>query len=213
MDDSDSYWSAVRTTRLRIADLLEQLTPDEWEQQSLCQDWRVRDVAGHIALVPTLTTWDMVAVAPRALFSPYRINTVLARRNGARDPADLIAAIRGDAGTRRTAKVLDTRDALFDVIVHSQDIAVPLDRQFSVPAEHSREGLRRVWAMGWPFHAERRLAGFALRATDTDWSAGEGPEIAGPALALLLLSTGRTACLDALQGDGADRLRSSPANR
>jgi hypothetical protein len=67
--------------------------------------------------------------------------------------------------------------------------------------------------MGWPFHAERRLAGLALRATDTDWAVGEGPEIAGPALALLLLSTGRTACLDALRGDGLDRLTSSHTNR
>ena len=205
----DSYWSAVRATRLRIADLLDQLTPAEWERESLCRGWRVRDVAGHIALVPTLTTWSMVVVAPRARFSPHRINTVLARRNGSRDPADLVAAIRHHAGTRRTAKVLDTRDALFDAIVHSQDIALPLARRLPVPAEHSREGLRRVWEMGWPFHAERRLAGFTLRATDTDWAVGSGPEIAGPALALLLLTTGRTACLDTLQGDGADRLKSS----
>jgi uncharacterized protein (TIGR03083 family) len=166
----------------------------------------VRDVAGHLALVPTITTWDMVAVAPRARFSPDRINTVLARRHGSREPADLIAAIRAHAGTRRTAKVLDTRNALFDAIVHGQDIALPLARQLPVPAEHSRRALRRVWAMGWPFHAERRLAGFTLRATDTDWTTGHGPEIAGPALALLLLSTGRTACLDALRGEGVDRL-------
>ncbi|MGW2570752.1 maleylpyruvate isomerase family mycothiol-dependent enzyme [Streptomyces sp. NPDC001537] len=213
MDDSNAYWSAVRTTRLRIADLLEELTPAEWEQESLCRGWRVRDVAGHLALVPTITTWDMVAVAPRARFNPDRINTVLARRHGSREPADLVAAIRGHADTRRTAKVLDTRNALFDAIVHSQDIALPLARELPVPAEHSRQALRRVWAMGWPFHAERRLAGLALRATDTDWAVGEGPEIAGPALALLLLSTGRTACLDALRGDGVDRLTSSHTNR
>ncbi|MGC0327325.1 uncharacterized protein (TIGR03083 family) [Streptomyces sp. SAI-170] len=213
MADSNPYWSAVRTTRLRIADLLEELAPAEWEQESLCRGWRVRDVAGHLALVPTISTWDMVAVAPRARFNPDRINTVLARRHGDRDPADLITAIRAHADTRRTARVLDTRNALFDAIVHSQDIALPLARRFPVPAEHSREGLRRVWAMGWPFHAERHLAGFTLRATDTDWTVGDGPEIAGPALALLLLSTGRTACLDALQGAGADRLKSSHADR
>jgi hypothetical protein len=127
--------------------------------------------------------------------------------------ADLIASIRSHAGTRRTAKVLDTRNALFDAIVHSQDIALPFARQFPFPAEHSREALRRVWAMGWPFHAERRLSGFTLRAADTYWTAGDGPEIAGPALGLLLLSTGRTACLDTLHGDGVDRLMSSQADR
>ncbi|MFE1955243.1 maleylpyruvate isomerase family mycothiol-dependent enzyme [Streptomyces sp. NPDC059524] len=209
MDDSAPYWSAVRATRLRIADLLEDLSPAEWERESLCRGWRVRDVAGHLALVPTITTWDMLAAAPRARFDPDRINTALARRHGRRAPADLVATIREHAGTRRTAKVLDTRNALFDAIVHSQDIALPLGRSFPVPAEHSREDLRRVWAMGWPFHAGRRLAGFTLRATDTDWETGDGPEIAGPALALLLLSTGRTVSLPALRGEGADRLRAS----
>ncbi|MFF3890417.1 maleylpyruvate isomerase family mycothiol-dependent enzyme [Streptomyces sp. NPDC001914] len=212
MDDPALYWSAVRATRLRIADLLEQLTPAEWEQESLCQGWRVRDVAGHLALVPTVTTWNMIAAAPRARFSPDRINTALARRHGSRDPADLIATIRAHADTRRTAKALDTRNALFDAVVHGQDIALPLARQLPVPAEHSRDALLRVWSMGWPFHAERRLASFTLRATDTDWTVGDGPEITGPALALLLLSTGRTARLDALQGDGIDQLRTSPAN-
>ena len=114
---------------------------------------------------------------------------------------------------RLVRTVLDTRNALFDVIVHGQDIALPLARKFPVPAEDSRQALRRVWTMGWPFHAERRLGGFALRATDTDWAEGDGPRIAGPALALLLLATGRSACLDLLQGDGVDRLKSSQANR
>ncbi|MFI1376117.1 hypothetical protein ACH4UY_29450 [Streptomyces longwoodensis] len=109
--------------------------------------------------------------------------------------------------------MLDTRNALFDVVVHSQDIALPLGRQFAVPAEHSREGLQRVWDMGWPFHAQRRLAGYALRATDADWAVGAGPRISGPTLALLLLATGRTAGLDALHGDGVDRLKSSSAHR
>ncbi|CAL9365338.1 maleylpyruvate isomerase family mycothiol-dependent enzyme [Streptomyces sp. enrichment culture] len=213
MGDSDPYWSAVRATRLQIADLLEELAPAEWEQESLCRGWRVRDVAGHLALVPTITTWDMIAAAPRARFDPHRINTLLARRHGSREPADLIAAIRNHADTRRTAKALDTRNALFDAIVHSQDIALPLGRRFPVAAGHSREGLQRVWEMGWPFHARRRLAGLTLRATDTDWTVGDGPEVAGPALALLMLATGRTAGLDALHGEGLARLTSSSSNR
>jgi uncharacterized protein (TIGR03083 family) len=187
----EAYWSAVRTIRLHVADLLESLQPAAWDAPSLCTGWRVRDVAGHLALVPTITTWDMMSVAPRARFNPNRINTLLAVRGGSRQPAEIVAEIRAHAADRRTAQVLDTRNSLFDVIVHSQDIAVPLGREFGIPADASREGLRRVWAMGWPFHARRRLDGVTLRATDTDWTVGTGPEVAGPALALLLLLTGR----------------------
>jgi uncharacterized protein (TIGR03083 family) len=199
----EAYWSAVRTMRLGIADLLESLSLAEWNAPSLCRGWRVRDVAGHLSLVPTITTWEMVSVAPRAAFNPNRINTFLAIRYGSRPPDEIVAKIREHAGCRRTAKVLDTRDSLFDVIVHSQDIALPLGRDFSVPAELSRQGLQRVWAMGWPFNARRNLAGFTLRATDIPWSVGTGPEIAGTALALLLVLTGRTAAVaDSLHGPG-----------
>jgi uncharacterized protein (TIGR03083 family) len=99
--------------------------------------------------------------------------------------------------------VLDPRNSLFDLVVHSQDIARPLNRDFPVPPDYCRAGLTRVWAMGWPFNARRRLGGVTLTATDTDWTAGAGPSIAGPALALLLLATGRVEpALSALHGPG-----------
>jgi hypothetical protein len=44
-------------------------------------------------------------------------------------------------------------------------------------------------------------------ATDVAWSVGNGPEIRGPVVALLLLLTGRRAGLDEVTGDGADALR------
>jgi uncharacterized protein (TIGR03083 family) len=187
----EEYWSAVRAMRLRVAEFLSGLAPADWDAPSLCAGWRVRDVAGHLALVPTITTWDMVAVAPAARFNPNRINTLLAARHGSRPPEEIVAAIRAHADDRRTARALDTRNALFDIIVHSQDMATPLGRDFPVPVESCRLALPRVWAMGWPFHARRRMAGRTVRATDTDWTAGRGPELAAPALELLLLLTGR----------------------
>ena len=202
------YWSAVGTTRLRLADFLDTLSPAEWDAASLCRGWRVRDVAGHLALVPTITLWDMVAVAPRARFDPNRINTYLAVRHGSAPPAEIIAKLRRHAGDRRSARGLDARNALFDALVHSQDIALPLGREFPVPVQHCRMGLDRVWAMGWPFRARRRLAGVRLRADDTDWTVGGGPEVAGPALSLLLLLTGRTGtAVHRLRGPGVAVLR------
>src|SRR5690242_14314958 len=76
----DTYWAAVTRLRLRLADLLETLSPEDWEHPSLCTGWRVRDVAGHLALVPTITVREMAAAAPHARFDPDRINTHLARR-------------------------------------------------------------------------------------------------------------------------------------
>jgi uncharacterized protein (TIGR03083 family) len=203
----DQYWSSVRAMRLRIADLLDSLDPVEWDEPSLCEHWRVRDVAGHLALITTITTWDMLRAAPRAGCNPHRINAMLAVRNGSRAPGELVAEIRAHAGDRRTARVLNIKDSLFDVIVHGQDIARPLGRDLSAPAEDCRRGLQRVWSMGWPFHAPRVLSGLTLTATDTAWTAGAGPVVAGPALELLLVATGRIAtAIDNLHGPGVDRL-------
>ena len=61
--------------------------------------------------------------------------------------------------------------------------------------------------MGWPFDANRKLAGLRLTATDTDTDVGAGSEITGSAVALLLLLTGRTATVtNELHGTGVTRL-------
>ena len=207
----EDYWSAVRTMRLDIADLLESLTAGEWDEPSLCRGWRVRDVAGHLAVVPVITTWQMMVVAPRARFDPNRINTLVATREGSRRPKEILAMLRERAGERGTARLLDTRNALFDVIVHSQDIALPLGRDFPVPVTLAHSGLQRVWEMGWPFHARKRLDRLTLRATDTDWRVGDGPEVSGPAVALLLLLTGRKeAAAGNLRGPGLTSLEATP---
>ena len=72
-----------------------------------------------------------------------------------------------------------------------------------MPPAAACAGATRVWTMGWPFWAKRRLSGFRFRATDVEWAAGTGPnEVRGPIAALLLLLTGRTAALHRLTGDG-----------
>ena len=204
---SEEYWSAVTAVRLQIADLLDTLSAPEWDAQSLCTAWRVRDVAGHVALVPTITTWQLLRVAPRAGFNMHRMNTLVAQRAGSAPTDSIVAALRQHAADQTTARVLNVADSLFDVVVHSQDIARPLGRTLAVPADYTRAGLERVWTMGWPFNAKRKLAGLRLTATDTDWAVGTGPEITGSAMALLLLLTGRTATVtDELHGTGVMRL-------
>jgi hypothetical protein len=52
------------------------------------------------------------------------------------------------------------------------------------------------------FRAKKRIAGFTLTATDIDWSHGQGPEVLGPAEALVMMMAGRAAALDDLWGEG-----------
>src|SRR6185369_4532696 len=103
---SEAYWSAVRTMRLGIADLLDSLGPGEWDGPSLCRGWRIRDVAGHLSIIPTITTRALLAVAPRARFNLHRMNTAVAVRHGSGRPEAIVAVIREHAASRHTALVL-----------------------------------------------------------------------------------------------------------
>ena len=58
----------------------------------------------------------------------------------------------------------------------------------------------------FPVGGKKRIAGLRLVSTDTAWSYGEGPEVTGPALPLLLAMTGRAAGLAELSGAGVPTL-------
>ncbi|MDN5930645.1 MAG: maleylpyruvate isomerase family mycothiol-dependent enzyme [Pseudonocardia sp.] len=136
-----------------------------------------------------------------------RLNHDLAIDHAARPPDRLVAELREHAASRRLPVVTTCRNLLFDVLVHVQDIAIPLGVDRAMPVAAAREGVQRVWSMDWPFHARRRLGGMRLVATDSDWSAGAGPEVHGTTEVLLLLLTGRTvAAQPRLTGPGCRSL-------
>lgn len=206
--DREGAWQLIEQERLSLAELLSSLTPAEWEHPSLCTGWRVRDVAAHVALAPQPpSVWSMLVEAVRARGSFDRLNHDVSVRHANRPGADLVAELRTHAASRRLPAVTNYRNILFDILVHGQDIAIPLGRQRVMPLDAAVAGVDRVWKAGWPFWARRRLAGFHLSATDVEWSAGSGwHEVRGPVSALLLLLTGRAAALDQLAGDGLAEL-------
>lgn len=205
--DDETYWQTVAAERRDLADLLSGLTPEQWETPSLCPAWRVRDVAAHVALTPQMGLGPLLRAALRFGGNPHRVAARTAIRHARRPTEQIVEEIRDGAETRGLPWPLDGHNVLFDLLVHGQDIVRPLglDRPMPVPA--ARAALERVWEMGWPFLARRRLGGLRLRATDSDWAAGEGPEVIGRTEDLLLLATGRTAvATERLSGPGTGAL-------
>ena len=206
--DRDLSWSVIEAERLRLAALLESLDARDWDAPSLCSGWRVRDVAAHVALAPQPPSIaGMLVEGARARGRFHTLNHDIAVRHADRLGVDLVAELREHAGSRRLPAVTNYHNILFDVLVHAQDIALPLGVDHAMPVEAARAGAQRVWTMGWPFWARRRLDSYRLVATDIDWAVGEGTTVEGPVSALLLLLTGRTALLGRLTGPGAEQLR------
>jgi uncharacterized protein (TIGR03083 family) len=210
MDDERS-WQVIVQQRVAIADLLDGLSAEQWEAPSLCAGWRVRDVAAHVSLVALPPNpVELVVQGIKAGGNFHRLNTAMSVRRAGRPTAQLVDDLRQHAGSRKIPAVSNQQNLLFDVLVHGQDIAIPLRLDLPVPADAAGGGATRVWMMGWPFWAKRRLRGLRLTATDLDWTVGSGADVHGPIRAILLLLTGRTTtAAPLLSGPGTALLASA----
>jgi uncharacterized protein (TIGR03083 family) len=205
----DTTWTLIETERRTLADLLETLTPEQWATTSLCTEWRVRDVAAHLAMTPTgapsVATMLRALVANRGRLWPAGRDVATAY--AAKPTHELVAGLRRDAASRAKPVFVVDDNILPDLVIHGQDICVPLGIARPISVAAGAIALTRIWSMGWPFQARRRFGDLALRADDCGWSAGSGPAVGGTAAQLLLLMTGRGALLDDLHGPGAESVR------
>jgi uncharacterized protein (TIGR03083 family) len=205
--DEEQSWHVIERERLALVALLDDLTPAQWDSASLCSGWRVRDVAAHLSLVsepPPLRSF--VTNGARARGNFHRLNTIMTKAQAEQPTAAIVDSLRLAAGSRKVPVVTNYRNVMFDLLVHIQDVAIPLGREFPMPVAAAEDGASRVWSMGWPFWARRHLRGLHLIATDTDWQAGAGLEVRGTIADLLMLLTGRTATIDRLHGPGIPAL-------
>ncbi|WP_330180266.1 maleylpyruvate isomerase family mycothiol-dependent enzyme [Nocardia sp. NBC_01503] len=204
---SDDIWRAVSAERVTLVELLESLSEQDWDRDSLCAEWRIRDVVAHVVLSsnPTLGSLLINLIRARGSITRFARDTGI-RHAESRSSRQLLQELRATIGLRTTAPGTTPADRLMDVLVHIQDIAIPLGVRIEMPTAAARLAMERVWSTKWLFHSEQRLAGFHLTATDTDWSAGAGTLVEAPIADLLLLASGRTARLDALTGPGAAAL-------
>jgi uncharacterized protein (TIGR03083 family) len=193
-----------------LASLLDQLDDTDFEHSSLCDGWRVRDVVSHMVVGHTTPLRSIVALVARHGFNVTEASRDISVHYGTHhSPAEIRAAWRRvvDGRVRNgLAKVVSTKEGFVDHLIHHQDIRRPLGRSRSIPADRLVAALDAMPTIGGFVRSKQRMAGLRWRATDVDWTFGDGPEVAGPAEALILLSSGRRAPIDEVSGDGVATL-------
>ena len=100
MSVASDVWTDVHDERKSLLGLLETLTPLEWNMQSLCAEWRVRDVVGHLI---SETTMSIPKLMVGTVGSGLRINKFIsadACRKGSLTEPELIGAFRTAVLTR-----------------------------------------------------------------------------------------------------------------
>jgi len=99
--------------------------------------------------------------------------------------------------------------ALFEAVVHHQDMRRPLGAERTIPEDRLSLALDVVCRLPTGTGGRRRSRQVRLRATDMAWSHGTGPEVTGPAEAVLMALAGRVEALEDLDGPGAEILANS----
>ncbi len=189
--------------------LLHELSPEEWEQPSLCEGWRVRDVVGHILYGNELKLRTLPWKLAKFGFSSDRSGKHYSiERAAGRTPAQLVADFDQRDAWAGTCKVFPPKLTLLDRLVHHQDIRRALHRPRTIPAERLLATLDEAPTLGSVFGAKKRTKGLRFEAKDVDWSWGDGPVIEGPGEALLMAMLGRSDAFADLSGAGLDRFRS-----
>jgi uncharacterized protein (TIGR03083 family) len=204
----NDVWPIIHAERQALAGDLASLSDQQWSVSSLCDEWTVRDVLAHLTAIAKTTP---ASFFPKLLGSRFSI-TRMQRKDIATErgtsPQDTLSRFREVTGVKHVGPM----DALVvgETIVHAEDIRRPLGIKHTYP----NEAAVRVanFYKGWNLvvGTKRRIAGLTLRATDTDWSHGFGPEIFGPIMSLIMAMFGRKASLEDLDGDGLDTLRERP---
>lgn len=195
-------WTLVHTERAALIDDLARLSDGQWEHDSLCDGWTVHDVAAHLVDSARTTRTGFVLGLARARFDFDRQNARgVAAARGVSPRVTLQRLREVQHRTSTPPAPLDTR--LVEEVVHGQDIRRPLGITRAYPHEVVLRALRLQARTAASVGGSKELvAGVRLAATDVDLSIGDGPEVRGPALSLLMAITRRGAAISDLDGPG-----------
>jgi uncharacterized protein (TIGR03083 family) len=185
---------------------LDGLDEARWATPSLAQGWTVEDVVAHLVATAKMT--------PPRFFtglaaSGFRFNSMSAKA---------LAAEKGGSGAETLARY---RAVLYETkhppgpleamvgeqVVHGEDVRRPLGLAHTYPPEALAGVADFYRKSNLLLGGKRRVAGLRLQASDMDWSRGDGPEVTGPMLDLVLAIAGRRAGLDRLGGTGLATLK------
>lgn len=203
-------YRALRFTELaEFSDFLHDLSDEQWDVDSLCEGWKVRDVVSHLTVGYTYGLPTIAGEVIKFRCSVPKGSDHLSRAFG-RDhaPAQILAAFdEGRAHPRGLGRIVNRYEAFVDHLVHQQDCRRPLGLPRVIPFDRARALVDALPRAGGFVASKKRVAGLRLVATDIDHAVGSGPELRGTAEALALAATGRPVGLAELEGEGVNVLR------
>ncbi|PMQ21660.1 maleylpyruvate isomerase family mycothiol-dependent enzyme [Glutamicibacter arilaitensis] len=204
--DTTQLWSLVRAERETLCEFLGNLDQSHWQQESLCPPWTVRHIVAHIAAAGSTATGAWLANMLRSGFNTDRHNARLLEKFLGDSPDQTFDNFQNSCGNSIAA--LNPVPALLgEVVVHSQDIAVPLGITLQPGAESIREVAEFFVSDNFAVNSKTLAKGLKIVAVDQEFAVGTGPEVRGKLLDIVMVLAGRRHGLPQLEGDGVQELQ------
>ncbi|MBI2706149.1 MAG: maleylpyruvate isomerase family mycothiol-dependent enzyme [Actinobacteria bacterium] len=198
----------IARDREAFADYLESLGPDDWETESLCIGWTVKGVTTHLLVTPTMSKGQVFFSFLKAGFNLDKMSAKLIDKMTAELSTDeIVARTSASASSTKAPPGLKPLGVLGEVLIHTADISLAVDKPFDLPVDHYVAGLDYMKDVQPVLGCKKRIEGLKLSATDSEWSTGDGPPVEGPSKLLLLAMAGRKPVLEELAGEGVDAMR------
>jgi uncharacterized protein (TIGR03083 family) len=199
----NAAWTLIHGERQALAADLAGLEVAQWQRPSLCADWTVREVLAHMTSTAAMTPAKFFGTLLASGFQFQSLSKKGIRSELGDSPAETLARFKAQAvSTTSPPGPLDSW--VGESVVHAEDIRRPL----GIAHTYAPAAVRRIadfyQRSNMLIGAKKRISGVTLRAADTDWSHGSGPEVTGPLLSLVLAMTGRKAALEDLGGPGLE---------
>ena len=192
--DKDTVWRHIHEERRALAGHLATLDAEQWEHDSLCAGWTVRDVAAHLISTPQTGWREVLRMSPLFLKGYNRAIFEVTKQLGKASPESILEQYDRFDGSRHHVPVTTHVEPLIDALVHTQDVLRPLGIDHAMPVEAAAFAADRAYRGAFFFGTAGRLRPLRLVATDTDWVRGKGDRVVeAPMQELLMFVTGREA--------------------
>lgn len=195
-------WEMVRAEQRECTALFRSVSGHEWQVESLCTGWSVRDMLSHIASAVTTDPAQAVR-AIRLRNDVHRLNQAVIDAWSRRDPTRLIDKLERNKVPAAGQRILGPGLSLRAMLIHQQDIRRPLGRVRQLDPDRARVVLDVILAdAGGNLGSVERAEGLRFISDDVEWFHGEGPEVRGEAETLIMALAGRPSVLPELTGPG-----------
>ena len=193
-------------TRNELFDDLQELTDEDMAKMTCCDPWTVKHLVGHLTALgnQSFPNFAMGMLKARGQFDKF-VDSDLQKY--LKSTSEMKAGYK--ATLARTKPSPGPKYVMLgEYTVHGEDIRRALGRRGEHPAERL-EPLAQMYAgTKAPIEGKRRTEGLSFRATDGNWSIGNGPEVTGPGIDLVRAISGRVDAYNTLEGPGVAALKS-----